>query len=148
MGQLDVSSLTLAYRPVSDEFASSLAAVQWVSVSYTLVLAVLLIPVGRVADAHGRKLVYLYGFVVFTAGSVACGLAPSLAALIVFRVVHGSQRSWPRPRMARRRRSTRRDPPARRVSSATSGSEVRRSSPGRWPPGCRRAAGHLSRPPG
>lgn len=89
MGQLDASIVTLAYRPLRTEFSTSLAAVQWVSLSYLLVLAALLIPVGRLADAHGRKLVYLYGFVVFSAASAACGLAPSLGALIGFRVLQG-----------------------------------------------------------
>ena len=47
----------------------------------------LVVPVGRLSDAHGRKLLYLYGFVVFTAGSAACGFAPSLGLLIAFRAV-------------------------------------------------------------
>ncbi|NMM30007.1 MAG: MFS transporter [Cellulomonas sp.] len=89
MGQLDASIVTLAYRPLRNEFGTSLAAVQWVSLSYLLVLAALLIPVGRLADAHGRKLVYLYGFVLFSAASAACGLAPSLGALIGFRALQG-----------------------------------------------------------
>ena len=89
MGQLDASIVTLTYRPVGVEFGTSLAAVQWVSLSYLLTLAALLIPVGRLSDARGRKLLYLYGFVVFTAASAACGLAPTLATLILFRVVQG-----------------------------------------------------------
>ena len=60
---------------------------EWVSLAYLLALIALLVPVGRLSDAHGRKLMYLYGFVVFTAGSAACGLAPSLGLLIAFRVV-------------------------------------------------------------
>lgn len=89
MGQLDASIVTLAYRPLRGEFGTSLAAVQWVSLSYLLVLAALLIPVGRLADARGRKLVYLYGFVVFSVASAACGLAPSLGALVGFRALQG-----------------------------------------------------------
>jgi EmrB/QacA subfamily drug resistance transporter len=89
MGQLDASIVTLTYRPVGAEFGTSLAGVQWVSLSYLLTLAALLIPVGRLADTHGRKLLYLYGFVVFTVASVACGLAPTLGWLIAFRVVQG-----------------------------------------------------------
>jgi EmrB/QacA subfamily drug resistance transporter len=90
MGQLDASIVTLTYRPLRAEFGASLAGVQWVSLSYLLALVALLIPVGRMADAHGRKLLYLYGFVVFTVASAACGLAPSLGALIGFRVVQGA----------------------------------------------------------
>jgi EmrB/QacA subfamily drug resistance transporter len=89
MGQLDASIVTLTYRPLGVEFGTSLAAVQWVSLAYLLTLAALLIPVGRLSDARGRKLLYLYGFVVFTVASAACGLAPTLSTLIVFRVVQG-----------------------------------------------------------
>lgn len=87
MGQLDASIVTLAFPALRRQFAASLAAVQWVSLAYLVVLVALLIPVGRVADAAGRKLVYLYGFMVFTAASAACGLAPSLGALVGFRAL-------------------------------------------------------------
>ena len=50
-----------------------LAAVQWVSLAYLLALTALLVPAGRWSDRVGRKLMYLYGFVVFTAASAACG---------------------------------------------------------------------------
>ena len=87
MGQLDASITTLTYRSLSAEFHASPAAVSWVSLGYLLVLVALLVPVGRYSDAHGRKLCYLYGFIVFTAASLACGLAPSLATLVVFRLL-------------------------------------------------------------
>jgi EmrB/QacA subfamily drug resistance transporter len=87
MGQLDASIVTLTFPALQREFGASLAAVQWVSLAYLVTLVALRIPTGRAADAAGRKQVYLYGFVVFTAASAACGLAPTLGALIGFRVV-------------------------------------------------------------
>src|SRR5690348_14828191 len=87
MGQLDASIVTLTYGSLRAEFRTSLAAVEWVSLAYLLTLVALLVPVGRLADAHGRKLYYLRGFVVFTAASAACGLAPALPALVAFRVL-------------------------------------------------------------
>jgi MFS family permease len=87
MGQLDASIVTLTYQALGRDFHASPAAVEWVSLAYLLALVALLVPVGRFSDAHGRKLMYLYGFGVFTAASAACGLAPGLAALVVFRVV-------------------------------------------------------------
>lgn len=87
MGQLDASIVTLAFPALSHQFHTSLAAVEWVSLCYLLVLVALLAPVGRLADSIGRKQVYLYGFVLFTAASAACGLAPSLGALIGFRAI-------------------------------------------------------------
>ncbi|WP_345652358.1 MFS transporter, partial [Streptomyces tremellae] len=90
MGQLDASIVTLTYGSLRAGFHASLAAVEWVSLAYLLALVALLVPAGRLADAHGRKLLYLYGFAVFTAASVACGLAPSLGALVAFRVLQAA----------------------------------------------------------
>ncbi|HEY3981646.1 MAG TPA: MFS transporter [Streptosporangiaceae bacterium] len=90
MGQLDASIVTLAFPALQHQFAVGLAGVQWVSLAYLLALVAFLVPVGRWSDRHGRKLMYLYGFVVFTAASAACGLAPSLAALIALRVVQAA----------------------------------------------------------
>jgi len=87
MGQLDASIVTLAFPALQHEYGEPLAAVQWVSLSYLLALVGLLAAVGRIADAVGRKLTYVYGFGVFTVASIACGLAPSLGWLIGFRVV-------------------------------------------------------------
>lgn len=90
MGQLDASIVTLAFPALEQEFHASLAAVQWVSLGYLLALVGLLAGAGRLADVAGRKLVYLYGFVVFTVASAACGLAPSLGLLVVFRAVQAA----------------------------------------------------------
>jgi EmrB/QacA subfamily drug resistance transporter len=87
MGQLDASVVTLTYRPLERQFGASAAAVQWVSLAYLLALAALLPPIGRRSDRTGRKLSYLHGFVVFTAGSALCGLAPNLPVLILARAL-------------------------------------------------------------
>jgi EmrB/QacA subfamily drug resistance transporter len=89
MGQLDASIVTLAYAPLRSEFGVSSGAVQWVSLSYLVALAVALVPLGRVADSHGRKLTYVYGFAVFTLASLACALAPNMPALVGMRLVQG-----------------------------------------------------------
>ncbi|MGH3794533.1 MAG: MFS transporter [Pseudonocardiaceae bacterium] len=87
MGQLDASIVTLTFPTLQGQFQAPLAAVQWVSLAYLLTLAGLLVAVGQVADAVGRKLMYLHGFALFTVASVACGLAPGLAWLVIFRIV-------------------------------------------------------------
>ncbi len=87
MGQLDASIVLLTFPALEREFAAPLAAVQWVSLAYLLALVGLVAAAGRVADAVGRKAVYVYGFGVFTAASAACGLAPGLGWLVGFRVV-------------------------------------------------------------
>lgn len=85
MGQLDASIVTLTYPQLQSDFATGLGSVQWVSLSYLVVLAVLLVPVGRSADARGRKLLYLYGFGLFSLASAACALAPTLGWLVAGR---------------------------------------------------------------
>jgi MFS family permease len=90
MGQLDASIVTLTFRPMEHDFGAPLAAVQWVSLAYLLVLVALVTPAGRLADSAGRKLIYGYGFVVFTIGSAACGLAPSLGILIGCRLLQAA----------------------------------------------------------
>lgn len=87
MGQLDASIVSLAFPSLSRHFNATLGAVQWAGLSYLLVLVALVPAVGRYADMVGRKLLYTYGFVVFIAGSVLCGLAPSLPVLDGFRAV-------------------------------------------------------------
>ncbi len=90
MGQLDASIVTLVFPALQTEFGLPLAAVEWVSLAYLLALIGLLAAAGRVADAAGRKRMYLWGFALFTVASVACGLAPGLGWLVGFRVVQAA----------------------------------------------------------
>jgi len=87
MGQLDASIVTITFPAMERDFSVPIAAVQWVSLIYLLGLVALLAPAGRLGDAVGRKLVYTYGFAVFTVASAACGLAPSLGALVALRLI-------------------------------------------------------------
>jgi EmrB/QacA subfamily drug resistance transporter len=87
MGQLDASIVTLANPSLERSFHTSLASVEWVALSYLLVLVASVAAIGRFADMTGRKVIYVYGFGVFTLASAACGLAPNLPALDAFRAV-------------------------------------------------------------
>ena len=87
MGQLDASIVTLALPQLGRELHAHVGAVEWVALSYLLVLVATVATVGRLADAVGRKLLYVYGFAVFTVGSALCGLAPTLGLLIAARVL-------------------------------------------------------------
>jgi len=87
MGQLDASIVTVALPRMGRDLHVSLGAVEWVALAYLLVLVATVATLGRIADAVGRKLLYVYGFGVFTAGSVLCGLAPALTILLAARVL-------------------------------------------------------------
>jgi EmrB/QacA subfamily drug resistance transporter len=87
MGQLDASIVTLALPALRTDLHIGLGLAEWVSLSYLLVLVGSVIAVGRIADVAGRKLLYVYGFGLFTLASLGCGLAPNLAVLLIMRVV-------------------------------------------------------------
>jgi EmrB/QacA subfamily drug resistance transporter len=87
MGQLDASIVSLALPAIGTDLHASTAATEWVALSYLLTLVSLVAPIGRVADTIGRKLLYTYGFGVFALASLACGLAPNLLTLDIFRVL-------------------------------------------------------------
>ncbi len=87
MGQLDASIVTLAFPALRREFGASIGAVEWVALAYLLTLVATVPAVGRLADMAGRKLLYTYGFIVFSIASVACGFAPNLPTLDALRVV-------------------------------------------------------------
>lgn len=83
MGQLDASIVTLAFPAMGQHFD---ADPEWISLCYLITLVALLVPMGRIADRLGRKIVYIYGFAVFTGASIACVYAPSFDSLIAARV--------------------------------------------------------------
>jgi EmrB/QacA subfamily drug resistance transporter len=87
MGQLDASIVTVALPTLQRTFSTSVGSVTWVGLSYLLVLVATVTAVGKFADMWGRKLLYVYGFIVFIIGSLLCGLAPDLGALIAFRAL-------------------------------------------------------------
>ena len=87
MGQLDASIVTLALPTLRQQFNASLGAIEWVALAYLVVLVGSVTVVGRLSDMTGRKLLYTYGFGLFTVGSVLCGLAPNLLFLDAARVL-------------------------------------------------------------
>jgi EmrB/QacA subfamily drug resistance transporter len=88
---LDTTILYVAFPDISDTFSDAGASqLAWVLNAYTIVFAALLIPAGKVADRVGHRRVFLAGSAVFTAASMACGLAPTVEVLIVFRVAQAA----------------------------------------------------------
>jgi len=79
---LDTTIGFVTFQGIGRTFPTSPSTLSWVLNAYTLVFGALLIPAGRLADRIGRRRVFLMGVVVFTVGSMACGLAPSLGLLI------------------------------------------------------------------
>ncbi|HWE74335.1 MAG TPA: MDR family MFS transporter [Stellaceae bacterium] len=61
----------------------------WVFSGYFLAQGVTIPIYGRLADLYGRKRILFFGLIVFVIGTTACGLAPSMFWLVIFRVVQG-----------------------------------------------------------
>ena len=89
MAPLDGSIVTIAIPSIASSMMIGLETVVWISLAYLLVLTVLLINAGRFSDIRGRKRSYILGFVIFTAGSVLCGLSATGLQLVIFRAVQG-----------------------------------------------------------
>lgn len=87
MGPLDSSVVNIALPSISTYFNTSMSTVQWVILSYLLIISSLLLTYGRLGDIYGHKKVYMIGFVIFTLGSVLCGIGISIYALIFFRAL-------------------------------------------------------------
>ncbi|MDX1437097.1 MAG: MFS transporter [Anaerolineales bacterium] len=87
LATIDGSIVNVALPTLVRELNTDFPTVQWVVLVYLLTLATLLLSIGRLGDMIGKKPIYATGFVVFTLGSVLCGLAPSVYWLIFFRVV-------------------------------------------------------------
>ncbi len=91
MSSLDLFIVNLAFPYNGKEYpGTSLSSLSWVLNAYTIVLAAILVPAGRWADRVGRRRVFSLGLIGFTAGSLLCGLAPSVAVLIGARVVQAA----------------------------------------------------------
>ncbi|MDQ0468513.1 MFS transporter [Labrys wisconsinensis] len=87
---LDVSVVNVALDAFRVGFSTDVAGLEWVVNAYTLVFAALLLMAGALGDRFGARRVFLAGFVLFTAASIACGLAPTLGALVMARIVQGA----------------------------------------------------------
>ncbi|RCX14806.1 EmrB/QacA subfamily drug resistance transporter [Anaerobacterium chartisolvens] len=87
MATLDGSIVNVALPVVSRELAADIGSVQWVVTSYLLTISVLLLVWGKISDIYGRKKIFAFGFIIFTAGSLMCGLSADLKMLVLSRVV-------------------------------------------------------------
>ncbi|WP_436498870.1 MFS transporter [Actinokineospora sp. HUAS TT18] len=81
------TSVNTAVPSISDDLGATFDQLLWVINIYTLVLAVLVITAGRLGDLYGPKRLFIIGMTVFTAASIACGLAQTPVQLIAARFV-------------------------------------------------------------
>jgi EmrB/QacA subfamily drug resistance transporter len=87
---LDFSIVNVALPSIQGELGLAASAVQWVITGYAITFGGLLILGGRAADLFGRRRMFVAGLLVFTAASLAGGLAQDLTLLVVSRAVQGA----------------------------------------------------------
>jgi EmrB/QacA subfamily drug resistance transporter len=89
MTYLDNNIVNVAIPRIQRDLGLSVSGLEWVVSSYILVFASLLLAGGRFADVWGRRRMFLIGLGVFTAASLAAGLAGSAEVLVASRAVQG-----------------------------------------------------------
>src|ERR1700742_5387983 len=89
MTLLDVSIVNVALPSIQSGLHTESNALQWIVSGYALTFGLLLVPSGRMGDAHGRRPVFMLGVALFTLSSAVCGLAPTALTLVIARLVQG-----------------------------------------------------------
>ena len=87
MGTLDASIANVALPTIARFYRHSVDDTEWIILSFMLVTASTLVLFGRLGDIFGQKKIYLTGFAIFGASSLACAFAPTLGFLIGARAV-------------------------------------------------------------
>jgi EmrB/QacA subfamily drug resistance transporter len=89
MIMLDNTVVNVALPSIRSSLHMSLSELEWIVAGYALTFAAFMLAAGKLADYVGRRLIFMVGTAVFTAASLACGLAPNGGFLIGARVVQG-----------------------------------------------------------
>ena len=89
MLMLDISVINTALSDIAAGLDTDLTGLQWVIDAYTIPLAATVLTAGAIADRLGRRLLFIYGLVIFTASSALCGAAPSIEVLVGARAIQG-----------------------------------------------------------
>src|ERR1700677_4432945 len=89
MGSLDNLVVTTALPVIRVQLHASLSSLEWTINAYTLSFAVMLLTGAALGERYGRRRVFLIGIAVFTVGSMAAALAPSVSMLVAARMVQG-----------------------------------------------------------
>ena len=86
---LDDTAVAVAMPAIQRELSLDMSGQAWVINAYTLTLAALTLPAGRLADRHGRRRIFLTGLAIFMLASLASGLAHTGTMLIIARAAQG-----------------------------------------------------------
>lgn len=88
MGAIEGTIVSTAMPAIVGELGE-FSLYSWVFSSYLLMNAVTVLIYGKLADLFGRKPILIIGIIIFLVGSILCGMAESMTALIIFRLIQG-----------------------------------------------------------
>lgn len=83
------SATNIALPSIGRQFQASALGLGWVATAYSLMAAMVLVPMGRAADIFGRKRIFLMGLSIHTLGSWLASFSPSMLLLLLARVIQG-----------------------------------------------------------
>jgi EmrB/QacA subfamily drug resistance transporter len=89
MGFIDGTALNVVLPSLQKSLQASGADLFWILNAYLLMLASLILIGGSIGDRLGRKKIFMTGIFIFICGSAACGFAPNVLYLVVFRLIQG-----------------------------------------------------------
>ncbi|HUL39997.1 MAG TPA: MFS transporter [Methanomassiliicoccales archaeon] len=89
MAPLDSTIVSVSLPQIAQDLGMSYAEIIWVPTAYLVVLAVMILVMGRVSDLYGRKPIFIAGFGIFALGSLLCSVSTSGNELILFRAIQG-----------------------------------------------------------
>ena len=87
LATIDGGIVNIGLNTLVTEFDKPLVVIEWVVLAYMLTISSLMLSIGRLGDMIGKKTLYVAGLVIFTTGSVLCGLSGTVYWLIAFRVL-------------------------------------------------------------
>ena len=89
MATIDISIVNVSLPTLVKTFRTDFPTIQWVILSYVLVITSTMLSMAHLGDLVGKKKIYLLGLTIFTFGSLLCGMSPSVYWLIGFRALQG-----------------------------------------------------------
>jgi DHA2 family multidrug resistance protein len=86
---MDISVVNVALPHMMGSFGQSQSAITWVATSYSIAEIILATMAGWWSTLLGRKRLFIFSFILFTIGSILCGMATTFPQMIFFRILQG-----------------------------------------------------------
>ena len=89
LGPFMLSAVNVALPAIQQDLAANAVELSWIATSYLLATAVCLVPIGRIADIHGRRRVFILGLIIFTGSNFLTLIVREVGTFIWLRMLQG-----------------------------------------------------------